>query len=601
MTIPMTDETRYVIDDNMPAQVQSKVKTIDTVLSTQSSLKELSIEDDQMQEDLKNLTKFKRVLNLLKQEEEKFSKTNGVRTLAKQVLEIRETIEKVEEKIQKLINRIKTKKAEKITGILHAQVDGTGTHNLFDKLSNIGNVPIFSNNFQQYIKKYEFDDVFDKDNRNTDPRENEILCEIIKEGRTESLDVAKYSKEAIVGTLHESSINPVKQRLYDHKIDQNMRYEKFLISTVIETVRNATKEFKKLSIDTSIENKQRNQALIDLETYEIFLNKLTTKKNKITNEAKQDDDISNLDQLMELDEKIEKTSNIILRLQKSLESIDSYKDVKRLHERNDSTGKYYLFDTLTSKNRKFYPKDWVFKHKMTKIGNIPVFLNNFQQFIEKYQFDNIFDPQIQNIDPRENEILCEVIKEGFNESPAIMNINTGDIFRIIRDLKKKYASLFGRDIRQKAWEKVLVDTTCKDTDLLMNELQKLVLMEKWTLSQCCQNCPNLTHILKEAILGTLHESLRNPVKQRLHIYSIDENERIEEILINIVIETVMDLSSTDSNYSERNCKYCKSELHSSVNCRKKLNKNLGLPRPATQKVNIRKVQPKKNTLKLAQN
>ncbi|CAI1666305.1 hypothetical protein SEUBUCD646_0M02550 [Saccharomyces eubayanus] len=40
----------------------------------------------------------------------------------------------------------------------------------------------------------------------------------------------------------------------------------------------------------------------------------------------------------------------------------------------------------------------------------------------------------------------------------------------------------------------------------------------------------------------------------------------------------MDLSSTDSHYSERNCKYCKSELHSSVNCRKKLNREL---RPTT--------------------
>ena len=133
-------------------------------------------------------------------------------------------------------------------------------------------------------------------------------------------------------------------------------------------------------------------------------------------------------------------------------------------------------------------------------------------------------------------------------------------------------------MRLKAWEKVLVDTTCKNTDLLMKELQKLVLMEKWILSKCCQDCPNLTHILEEAILGTLHESLRNPVKQRLHIYSVDENERIEEVLINIIIETVMDLSSTDSHYSERNCKYCKSELHSSVNCRKKLNREL---RPTT--------------------
>lgn len=337
-------------------------------------------------------------------------------------------------------------------------------------------------------------------------------------------------------------------------------------------------KLQKSSIDTSVKNKLRNQTQIDLKTYERFLHRLTTKKNKITNEAEEDDDISNLDLLIEVDEKIEKTNNIILRLQEKLESIELDKDVQKLHERNDSTGTYYLFDTLTSKNRKYYPKDWIFKHKVNKIGDIPVFLNSFQQFIEKYEFDNIFDQQIQNIDPRENEILCKIIRDGFDESPDIMNINTVDIFRIIRDLKKKYTSFFGRDVRLKAWEKVLVDTTCKNTDLLMKELQKLVLMEKWILSKCCQDCPNLTHILEEAILGTLHESLRNPVKQRLHIYSVDENERIEEVLINIIIETVMDLSSTDSHYSERNCKYCKSELHSSVNCRKKLNREL---RPTT--------------------
>ncbi|CAI1633887.1 hypothetical protein SEUBUCD646_0L04610 [Saccharomyces eubayanus] len=44
-----------------------------------------------------------------------------------------------------------------------------------------------------------------------------------------------------------------------------------------------------------------------------------------------------------------KTNNIILRLQEKLESIELDKDVQKLHERNDSTGTYYLFDTLTSK------------------------------------------------------------------------------------------------------------------------------------------------------------------------------------------------------------------------------------------------------------
>ncbi|CAI1649026.1 hypothetical protein SEUBUCD646_0M01040 [Saccharomyces eubayanus] len=332
-------------------------------------------------------------------------------------------------------------------------------------------------------------------------------------------------------------------------------------------------KLQKSSIDTSVEIDQK-----DLGILKPLLQKLIIKKDEIANNHRQESELFITDKLMEVIERIDKVQNKIHTLEKRLETIDSVEDQHILHERNDSTGTYYLFDTLTSKNRKYYPKDWIFKHKVNKIGDIPIFLNSFQQFIEKYEFDNIFDQQILNIDPRENEILCKIIRDGFDESPDIMNINTVDIFRIIRDLKKKYTSFFGRDVRLKVWEKVLVDTTCKNTDLLMKELQKLVLMEKWILSKCCQDCPNLTHILEEAILGTLHESLRNPVKQRLHIYSVDENERIEEVLINIIIETVMDLSSTDSHYSERNCKYCKSELHSSVNCRKKLNREL---RPTT--------------------
>ena len=199
---------------------------------------------------------------------------------------------------------------------------------------------------------------------------------------------------------------------------------RYVIDDNISTQVQSKVKFQNLSFDTSVKNKQRIQTQIDLKMYERFLNKLTTKKNKIANEAEEDDDISNLDQLIEVDEKIEKTNNIILRLQEKLELIEFNKDVKKLHKRNDSTGTYYLFDTITSKNNKYYPKDWIFKYKMNKIGDIPVFLNNFQQFIEKYEFDNVFDQQIQNIDPRENEILCKIIKEGFDESPDIMNINT---------------------------------------------------------------------------------------------------------------------------------------------------------------------------------
>lgn len=91
MAIPVKDETRNV-DDNMSAQVQSTAKTIDTVISTQSSLEEPTTEDDQMEEDLKDLTKFKRILNVLRQEEEMLLETNDVRSLAQQMLKISDTM-----------------------------------------------------------------------------------------------------------------------------------------------------------------------------------------------------------------------------------------------------------------------------------------------------------------------------------------------------------------------------------------------------------------------------------------------------------------------------------------------------------------------------
>ena len=86
--------------------------------------------------------------------------------------------------------------------------------------------------------------------------------------------------------------------------------------------------------------------------------------------------------------------------------------------------------------------------------------NSFQQFIEKYEFDNIFDQQILNIDPRENEILCKIIRDGFDESPDIMNINTVDVFRIIRDLKKKYTL--------EAYEKAMQEIVDKSKVILKN-------------------------------------------------------------------------------------------------------------------------------------
>ncbi|EJT42685.1 hypothetical protein SKUD_175603 [Saccharomyces kudriavzevii IFO 1802] len=76
----------------MSAQVQSKAKTIDTVISTQSSLKESTTEDDQMEEDLNDLTKFKRILNVLRQKEEMLLETNDARSLAQQMLKISDTM-----------------------------------------------------------------------------------------------------------------------------------------------------------------------------------------------------------------------------------------------------------------------------------------------------------------------------------------------------------------------------------------------------------------------------------------------------------------------------------------------------------------------------
>lgn len=134
--------------------------------------------------------------------------------------------------------------------------------------------------------------------------------------------------------------------------------------------------------------------------------------------------------------------------------------------------------------------------------------------------------------------------------------------------------MHGRDVRIRAWEKVLVDTTCRNSALLMNKLQKLVLMEKWIFSKCCQDCPNLKDYLQEAIMGTLHESLRNSVKQRL--YNIPHNVGInhEEFLINTVIETVIDLSPIADDQIENSCMYCKSVFHCSINCKKKPNREL---------------------------
>ena len=323
----------------------------------------------------------------------------------------------------------------------------------------------------------------------------------------------------------------------------------------------------------TVKDDQVRQYQRGLHKFENILNGLKQEEEKLS----ETDDIQiTAERLLKLEETIEKVEHRIQSLIEKIQSLEIKDDKNILHEHIDATGVYYLYDTLTSTNKRFYPKDCVFDYTTSNVEDIPLFLNNFRKFTKRYQFDDVFNTEITKIDPRENEILCKIIKEGLNENLDIMNTTTSNIFKIINGLKTKYKSLHGREVRIKAWEKVLVDTTCRDSELLMNKLQKLVLMEKWIFSKCCEDCPTLRDYLQEAILGTLHESLRNPVKQRL--YNVSHNSDIghEEFLINTVIETVVDLSPMSHDLIEKNCKYCKSVLHCSRNCRRIPNKELRL-------------------------
>ena len=332
-------------------------------------------------------------------------------------------------------------------------------------------------------------------------------------------------------------------------------------------------ELQEFSIDTSIESKQRKQTKIDLKTYGIFLNKLTTRKNKITNEFEEDDDISNIDKLIEVDEKIDKTNNMILRLQKKLETIDFEEDPHTLHERNDSFGIYYLFDTKSVKNKKYYPKDCILNYKLKDKENIPTFLNKFDQLLRRHGFDNIFSNEIKAIDPRENQILCRILNEAIHYGIDIVNTTSEDILLIINKLEAQYRSSHGRRARFKAWNKIMVDTNCKNLESLRTELNKLVLMERWVLPKCFDNNETRDYILKENLLDVLHVSLQIPVKQRLFSIPNEQEVRVEEYIINTIMETINELgvNGTTAQY-EMHCKYCKSEFHSSVNCRKKSNR-----------------------------
>ncbi|CAI1509185.1 hypothetical protein SEUBUCD650_0J01010 [Saccharomyces eubayanus] len=108
----------------------------------------------------------------------------------------------------------------------------------------------------------------------------------------------------------------------------------------------ATKEFQ-----VCIENDGN-----DIKLLRQMLSKLITKKNEIARKARRDVDISELDQLFEVDERINKVNIKILSLEKKLLSIDSDEDQHSLHERNDSTGTYYLFNTKSVKNKKILSK-----------------------------------------------------------------------------------------------------------------------------------------------------------------------------------------------------------------------------------------------------
>ncbi|CAI4058749.1 uncharacterized protein SKDI_04G4900 [Saccharomyces kudriavzevii IFO 1802] len=246
------------------------------------------------------------------------------------------------------------------------------------------------------------------------------------------------------------------------------------------------------------------------------------------------------EKLLRLASTIEKVESRIQELVGKIQSIVIEENADRLHEHIDATRVYYLFDTLSSTNKRFYLKDYVFDYKSTIIENIPIFLSNFRKFIKKYQFDDVFKNEIMEIDPRENEIMCTIIKDGLNERLDITGTHSTNIFKIINDLRTKYRILHGREVRFRAWEKVLVVTTCRDYKSLMDKLQKLVLKEKCIFSKCCQDCPTLRYYLQEAILGTLHGSLRNLVEQRLHNHPHDSHVDYEEFLINTVIEILID-------------------------------------------------------------
>ncbi|CAI4044534.1 hypothetical protein SUVZ_10G0880 [Saccharomyces uvarum] len=83
-----------------------------------------------------------------------------------------------------------------------------------------------------------------------------------------------------------------------------------------------------------------------------------------------------------------------------------------------------------------YPTDCILNYKLKDKKNIPTFLNKFDQLLRRHGFDNICSNEIKTIDPRENQILCNVLNEAIPNEIDIVNTTSEDIFLIINELQK---------------------------------------------------------------------------------------------------------------------------------------------------------------------
>lgn len=126
------------------------------------------------------------------------------------------------------------------------------------------------------------------------------------------------------------------------------------ISTQVQSkvnIQDNTEAFQGLSIDTSIGDKQQKKTQNDLKLYKLLIDNSSDKGNEIARKIGRENEISEIEQLMEINEKIDKDNTKILSVQRGLLSIDLDEDHHTLRERNDPTGAYYLFDSLALKKR----------------------------------------------------------------------------------------------------------------------------------------------------------------------------------------------------------------------------------------------------------